>query len=450
MTIPQIPAPRHPRYPPQRPRVGRQQANRQALQQSAAEVDRLGDAILGPLIRVLGTFRSALARGLAAWLGSGLSKSTRVTPGEYRRLRRALAGAQRALTETEAPLTAGFEQLVPAASRQAISDVKQEISRLSWQTGGQVALPQLDTAFVLAVGLALLTARHRAAAKRYRGRVKDDLRSQFALALAQQETVGQLITRLGKLGKRPGVYSPQVGLDSPGDLGTHLAGGMYWRARYAAERLVRTEVSHTYATQQLEALRAIARTRTLGAPVLYQRWDATNDRRRCPICRALDRLVVPLGDPFPGGYAGPPAHPSCRCVLSAWQPGWGDTPTAPKEPTDDPVPTHSRIRAAADQAITVRQNAAGSLPPPAAVLDPFARTPSGARAHIQATDAKRLASIRSVFQRGQAAVDDTFRRGILLVRRGDNLYEVEDGRHRLLVAQEFPGLLLKVVYTTTE
>ncbi len=33
----------------------------------------------------------------------------------------------------------------------------------------------------------------------------------------------------------------------------------------------------------------------------------------CDICEDLDGKTAALGDPFPGGYDGPPAHPNCRC-----------------------------------------------------------------------------------------------------------------------------------------
>lgn len=52
-----------------------------------------------------------------------------------------------------------------------------------------------------------------------------------------------------------------------------------------------------------------------------QEWLARLDRRTCALCRHLDHSVVPFGEPFPGGYLGPPAHPACRCSL-----GLGELP----------------------------------------------------------------------------------------------------------------------------
>ena len=36
----------------------------------------------------------------------------------------------------------------------------------------------------------------------------------------------------------------------------------------------------------------------------------------CEICQALDGQTADLGADYPGGFAGPPAHPHCVCVLS--------------------------------------------------------------------------------------------------------------------------------------
>jgi SPP1 gp7 family putative phage head morphogenesis protein len=36
----------------------------------------------------------------------------------------------------------------------------------------------------------------------------------------------------------------------------------------------------------------------------------------CDICQGLNGQRAALGESFPGGYDGPPAHPNCTCVLS--------------------------------------------------------------------------------------------------------------------------------------
>jgi hypothetical protein len=66
------------------------------------------------------------------------------------------------------------------------------------------------------------------------------------------------------------------------------------------------------------------------------RWDASYDRRRCPICASLDGTLIPTkrgekfmakwegakGKNFSAKYQQPPAHPNCRCVLTPWREEW--------------------------------------------------------------------------------------------------------------------------------
>lgn len=53
------------------------------------------------------------------------------------------------------------------------------------------------------------------------------------------------------------------------------------------------------------------------------RWDARNDGQ-CPICRALDRTAVKVGEQFAPGIYRAPAHPNCLCRVGAWRKDWGD------------------------------------------------------------------------------------------------------------------------------
>jgi hypothetical protein len=48
-----------------------------------------------------------------------------------------------------------------------------------------------------------------------------------------------------------------------------------------------------------------------------QQWITLEDA--CEICVPLDGVTVPLGQLFPGGYAGPgDPHPRCRCMVVLW------------------------------------------------------------------------------------------------------------------------------------
>lgn len=117
--------------------------------------------------------------------------------------------------------------------------------------------------------------------------------------------------------------------------------GLFSRER--AELIASTEVTRAYAQAQIQAWQATGVVRAM-------RWNTVNDERVCPICGPLGGLefgedgtlpgsigqqlangiVTGLGEPFvhPGGagragrfegqvYDAPPAHPRCRCWVTA-------------------------------------------------------------------------------------------------------------------------------------
>lgn len=47
---------------------------------------------------------------------------------------------------------------------------------------------------------------------------------------------------------------------------------------------------------------------------LMRRWDARNDGRTCPFCRAMNGALTLLGKPFTNGYEPGGPHPNCRCT----------------------------------------------------------------------------------------------------------------------------------------
>ena len=57
-----------------------------------------------------------------------------------------------------------------------------------------------------------------------------------------------------------------------------------------------------------------------------QEWVVANDERLCLVCRPMNGVKVPRGQPFQtslGPVTGPPAHPACRCALVLAFPGAG-------------------------------------------------------------------------------------------------------------------------------
>ncbi len=84
-------------------------------------------------------------------------------------------------------------------------------------------------------------------------------------------------------------------------------------------RIAATEVSQAYSDEHAEAALELARLYPALKGRLWRRWDAMLDRHLCPVCKAMDGQVVPLGKPFfdiarkkklePGFV-----HPLCRCI----------------------------------------------------------------------------------------------------------------------------------------
>lgn len=73
-------------------------------------------------------------------------------------------------------------------------------------------------------------------------------------------------------------------------------------ARYAAERLVRTETAYFRSISQKEALERIG--------VKWYKIDLTIDDRTCPICREMNGKIFPMSE-FEIGVTVPPFHPNC-------------------------------------------------------------------------------------------------------------------------------------------
>ena len=127
-----------------------------------------------------------------------------------------------------------------------------------------------------------------------------------------------------------------------GDLVDELVTLGIW-SRERAELIASTEITRAYAQGQIRAWQQTGVVRSM-------RWNTANDERVCPICGPLGGLeigedgaipgsigqqlaggiVTELGSPFlhPGGngragrfegrtYEAPPAHPRCRCWVTA-------------------------------------------------------------------------------------------------------------------------------------
>ena len=85
-------------------------------------------------------------------------------------------------------------------------------------------------------------------------------------------------------------------------------------SRRRANLIAATEVTRAYAAGNILAWRG-------SGVITHYRWEVANDERACPLCRPLSGMTAPVGEAFrlPDGrtVGPPPAHPLCRCWLTA-------------------------------------------------------------------------------------------------------------------------------------
>jgi len=316
----------------------------------AAEIVALEQSTLSAMLPVLRDARRELQQGLAEWLRSHPDGAERFTAQQ---LRVSLAAVERTLATIKASrpgLLAGFERAGELAGDLAGRHLITEIARFSQVFEGTARRVQLNTAAVVDHGRELLIPRYRTSAARYVGAVREDIRHQLALGLVNNETFDQLTRRLVKNGGPRGLVALQGVAGEPGARVEQIAEGLFRRYRHWAERLVRTEVVNAYAVQHDDGLFQLNQEREPGQEPYLRRWDASADRRLCPICKALDGTLAAIDGEWPGGLLRPPAHPQCRCVAVAWTESWrnfkGDvpdiveTPVKPKsaKPRTKPAP----------------------------------------------------------------------------------------------------------------
>jgi SPP1 gp7 family putative phage head morphogenesis protein len=86
--------------------------------------------------------------------------------------------------------------------------------------------------------------------------------------------------------------------------------------RSRGEVIARTEIIAASREGTQESWRQAAEEGLIDLGTATQEWMTTPDERLCDICEPLDGKQAKLGETFPGGLTGPPAHPQCRCALA--------------------------------------------------------------------------------------------------------------------------------------
>lgn len=329
------------------------------VRESVAHVDQMAPEAMRAVLPALRTARDELRQDLAEWMRTVDNGANRFTAYEKTKALRSLESA-----------ISRVEQLHPAMSHAlglgrssvggiAVANLETEIVRLGHIFGdAALSMPQIDTAAVIAQGNRLLWKRHEKSAIRYAGNVGEDIKNLFAVGVAKHETFEQLVTRLRRIGGGRGVgISP----DAPDE----IAGGLFHRYKYRADRLVRTEMMHAYNVQHSDAIERVNELRPEGEEEYLRKWDASVDSAICPLCRALDKTVTTINGEFPGGVKSPPLHPHCRCVVLAWLRRWGDmkgevgtvghVPETPKKEAA-PEPPRSQARESDQEATQPKKN----------------------------------------------------------------------------------------------
>lgn len=320
------------------------------VRESVATVDALAPDAMRAVLPALRAARDELRADLQDWLARAPGGADRFTALQRTQALRALEGSLERVGELEPAVAHALAATRHATGPLAIANLDTEVQRLSAIFGGGVpTIPQIDAAAIIARGDRLLWRQHASSAKRYAGAVGNDIRNLFAVGLAKGETFEQLVTRLRRLGDpRAKRHAIDPGTDSMA-----IADGMFQRHKFMAERLVRTEAMHSYNVQHDEAIDYVNAQRPDGEDEYLRRWDASADKRVCPICKALDRTVAKIGGTFKGGVSSPPLHPFCRCVVLAWLRRWGhmdgEVPAIgkgskpPKPKQSKPVPTMREV-----------------------------------------------------------------------------------------------------------
>lgn len=265
-----------------------------------------------------------VAKAMDRWLADTAGGDSRFTMHQYRQVMLQLKQARKGVVarlskepgwtkDIEKAMNDGLRNAGTTAGRFAVRHIQEELATFDAVFRSGLSPIPIQEAAILATGEKALVPHYKRSAKRYSGGVWQDMQRQFAIGLLRNETVDQLTSRLVRLGGPKGMV----------DLGHRsefIAEGLFKRYRYWAERVVRTETINAY---NIHADATIRSAHEIDDEI-QKRWDASMDRRLCRICSGLHGKVVNVDELFPGGYEDPPAHPNCRCAVTAWHKSWTD------------------------------------------------------------------------------------------------------------------------------
>lgn len=316
-------------------------AVRRLVRESVQAVDALVPPALRAVVPALVQARDELRSDLQDWLATAKNGADRFTAADRQAALRALEGALEGVRDLHPAMASALAGQRHATGPLAISNLDNEIRRLSAIFGGGVpSIPNIKAAAIIAQGDKLLWKRHETSARRYAGAIGEDIKHLLSVGVAKGESFDQLVNRLRRIGSAGRTARPiEPGADS-----AEIAGGLFGRYRWWAERLVRTEGMNTYNVMHDESIAYANEHRPDGDEEYLRRVDAAADARVCSLCRSLDGKVTTIDGTFPGGYSSPPFHSCCRCTVLAWLRRWGNMKgeTQINGPVPTPGPARSR------------------------------------------------------------------------------------------------------------
>lgn len=247
----------------------REQVQR-VLDHVAMSLDGLERPVLNKVFPVLERAHQEIERDLRAWRMQNRGGDT-FTAARYHNalgsLRQGLELLERSGVVIEAALKSEFEHKIAARSA---ANFRREWEHLGRIFEGTVQPIPLQEAALLADGKKLLWPRFESSAEKYAAGIGERTKFHLAVSRARAETIDELTNRLQR-------HLPDV----------------FRGNRWDAERLGRTESLNSYN----EAHRLAVEQAHEEDPTIRERWDATYDFRRCPMCASLDGQVI---DPTKG------------------------------------------------------------------------------------------------------------------------------------------------------
>lgn len=307
------------RVPPGRhapPRPTRAQLERVAreVEATAVQAMTLPRPVLASMAPVLAQTRREVARDLTAWLARQ-DAAERFTAQKYRNLLVQLEASFAAIRRLAPALVDALSGGLHGAAAMAVQHVVHELARFSAVFGESIRSLPIQVAAVVAHGDSFVVPRFERSAARYPRLVQDDIKRELAVGVVRGESVTALAERIARVGG----FKRAVDASQPAT-GSQMAGGLFTRYDYWAERIVRTEVMSAYNACVDQSIRQVRQF----VPDVCRRWDASLDMRVCQTCAGLNGAVAGLSEDFPGGYATAPAHPNCRCRVGAWRREWAE------------------------------------------------------------------------------------------------------------------------------